>query len=563
MNIRHSINPAQMIPAIIPRAFLLAAIFFAFPHPASADVKLPAIISDHMVLQKSAKVPIWGKADPGEEVTVTIDGKTAKATAGPDGRWRVKLEGLQPGVAGDMTVSGKNSLIVRDVVVGDVWVCSGQSNMEMPLKATWISQGGVLDFEQEIAAANYPKIRMFTVPKKASEIPLEDVAGKWEICAPETVPGWSATGYFFGRQLHQDLGIPIGLIHSSWGGTMAQAWTPSEVLQGTPEFKTAYYDKRQAELANYPALKAKYEKETLPAWQASADVAKAAGKPVPIKPRGPVGPGMGPAASTLYNGMIAGATKYPIKGAIWYQGESNAIDNDSERYRRLLPAMITSWRKAWAQPDFPFYIVQLANFMAPRPDPADSKWANLRDAQRLTALNLPNTGLAVAIDIGEGNNIHPRNKQEVGRRLALVAEAKSYGKNTVCSGPSFDSAKFDGASATVIFEAGTALGLTAKDTGSVKGFALAGEDQKFVWADAKIASPRHDQGNEPVIVLSAPGVAHPVAVRYAWANNPEVNLVNKANLPAVPFRTDDWPQVETPAPHAQPTAPAAAGRSNP
>jgi len=556
------------------RKFLLFLLPLAPFTVAYADVTLPPLISDNMLLQRP-EAAVWGKADPGEAVTVKLGATVAKTTAGQDGNWRVQLKGLQPGVAGDMTVSGKNTLTVQNVAVGDVWVCSGQSNMEMPLKAPgktgWNSIGGVLNFEQEIATANFPKIRMFTVPKKSSETPLEEVVGKWEVCSPENVPHWSATGYFFGRQLHQDLGLPIGLIHTSWGGTSAQAWTPTDVLQGDPDFKTAYYDKRQAELANYPAAKEKYDKETLPAWQAAADAAKAEGQPIPRKPQEPAGPGMRGTASALYNAMIFGATQYPIKGAIWYQGESNA--GDAVRYRRLLPAMITSWRKAWGQGDFPFYIVQLANFMAPRTEPADSNWANLRDAQRLTALNLPNTGMAVAIDIGEEKTVHPSNKQEVGRRLALAAEAKTYGKEIVFSGPAFDTAKFDGANAIVTFKPGTAVGLTTKDGGPVKGFAIAGADQKFVWAEAKIvpgdipvqaskSSKTKSKTPTPLVLkLSAEGVTQPVAVRYAWANNPDVNLINKAGLPAVPFRTDDWPQVEPPAIPAATPAPTAAPKA--
>ncbi|MCX6967400.1 MAG: sialate O-acetylesterase [Verrucomicrobia bacterium] len=499
-----------------------------------ADITLPPLISDNMLLQR-AQAAIWGKADPGEAVTVKLGAKEAKTTAGKDGKWRVNLDGLEPGLAGDMTVSGKNSLTVHNVAVGDVWVCSGQSNMAMTLKSSLNPSGGVVHFEQEIAAAHFPKIRMFNAPRNSSETPVEEIAGKWEVCTPENVPHWSATGYFFGRKLHQDLEIPIGLIHSSWPGTNACAWTPTEVLQGDPDFKTTYYDKRQKELANYPALQEKYEKETLVAWKAAVKAAKAEGKPEPKKPRGP---GYGGAASTLYNAMIFGATKYPIKGAIWYQGESNA--GDALRYRRLLPAMITSWRKAWNQPELPFYIVQLANFMAPTPEPTDTHWALLRESQRLTSLSLPNSGLAVAIDIGEEKSVHPANKQEVGIRLALVAEAKTYGKDIVYSGPAFDTVKFDGANATVAFKPGTALGLAAKDGGKIKEFALAGADQKFVWADAKIVASQ--KSKEPVLTLTAPGVEHPVAVRYAWANNPAVNLVNQAGLPAVPFRTDEWLQ---------------------
>lgn len=532
-----------------------------------ADVTLPPLISDNVVLQ-SGSAAVWGKADPGEKVTVTLGKSKAAATASQDGKWSVKLLGLKPGEAGVLTVEGKNKLTVQNVAVGEVWVCSGQSNMEMALKGRSHPSGGVTNFEQEIADANHPQIRMFTVPRKPSETPLEEVTGKWEVCTPENVPHWSAVGYFFGRKLNQDLKIPVGLIHTSWGGTFAQAWTPTETLQGDADFKKTYYDPRQEELANIVALKEKYEKETLPAYNAQVEAAKAEAKPTPRAPRKPLGPGEGPTASALYNGMIAALTPYTIKGAIWYQGESNAAD--PQRYRRLLPAMITSWRKAWNQPDFPFYIVQLANYLAPSADPVNSQWADLRDSQRLTAETLPHTGMAVAIDIGEEKSIHPTNKQDVGIRLALAAEAKTYGKPVVYSGPWFDAAKFDGAQVTVSFKPGTAEGIAAKDGEPIKGFAIAGEDKKFVWAEAKVVEPAPAKAEgkakgkkqakpatpaQPTLVLTAPGVEKPVAVRYAWANNPAVNLVNKAGLPAVPFRTDDWPQDQPkPAPSPTPSA---------
>lgn len=514
----------------VPLFLLSTLIAFA---TASGDITLPALISDNMLLQQPQSA-VWGKADPGEQVKVKLGKVVAKTTADPDGNWRVKLDGLTPGLAGSMTVSGKNTLTIQNVAVGDVWVCSGQSNMEVPVL-------GMLNDHQEIAAANYPQLRMFTVPRTGSETPLAEVDGKWEVCTPETVSQWSATGYYFGRQLHQDLKTPIGLLHASWGGTLAQHWTPSDCLEGDAELKAAYYDYYHQTLRpSYPAAKEKYDKETLPAWQAAADAAKIEGKPEPQKPKPPRGGPSDPTiSSALYNAMIAGATKFPIKGAIWYQGESNT--NDSVRYHRLLPAMINGWRKAWNQGDFPFYIVQLANFMDPKPE---DNWADLREAQRLTAENLPNAGLAVAIDIG-GKGIHPLNKQEVGRRLALVAEAKTYGKRIVYSGPAFTTAQFEGANVKINFKPGTASGLAVPDGAPIKGFAVAGEDKKFVWAEAKIV-PGDAPAKEPVVVLSSPQVAKPVAVRYAWANNPEVNLVNQAGLPAVPFRTDAWPQIEPP-----------------
>ncbi len=535
----------KFIPLFLPLALAFSA--------ASGDVTLPQIISDNMVLE-SAKAVIWGKADPGEKVTVKLGQSAATATADKDGRWSAKLVGLKPGTPGEMTVTGKNSLTVKNVAVGEVWLCSGQSNMSMAFKGGHSPTGGILNFQQEIAAVNNPDLRMFCVNRKSSETPLEAVEGQWLVANPTSAAfwNWSAVAYFFGRQLQQDLNLPVGVIHSSWGGTTAQAWTPTEILQGDPDFKAAYYDTRLAELAAYPASLEKYNNETLPAWQAKADAAKAAGQPAPNKPRKPIlGPGEGGSPSALYNGMLNGLTSYGIKGAVWYQGESN--EKDSDRYYRLLPAMINSWRKAWAQPDLPFYIVQLANFRAPTPDPVDCDWANLREAQRLTAETLPHCGLAVIIDIGEEKSVHPVNKQEVGRRLALIAEAKTYGKKIVYSGPAFDKVQFKGNAAKITFKPGTALGLKTTDGTPAKCFAIAGEDRKFVWADAKLeAAP----GAQPTLVLTAPGVEKPVAVRYAWANNPPVNLVNEAGLPAVPFRTDSWPQAlsKPPTPFAAPAA---------
>ena len=550
----------------ISQASLFLTVAATFLQNAQADVTLPPLISDNMLLQR-AHAAVWGKADPGEAVTVQLGQSVAKTTADAQGRWRVALDGLRPGVAGEMTISAKNTLTVHNVAVGDVWVCSGQSNMQMGVVvATGLK--GVNNFQQEISAADYPLIRMFSVPRTGSDTPLEEVNGKWEVCTPATVSTWSAVGYFFGRQLHRDLQLPIGLIHSSWGGSFAQAWTPREILQGDPELSAAYLNQkplaeRQAE---YLALKEKYEKEQIPAWSSAVKAAQAEGKPQPPKPVPPNSPYPGGISCTLYNAMIAGATKYPITGAIWYQGESNA--GDAVRYRRLLPAMIDAWRKAWGQ-EFPFYIVQLANYMARTLEPMDAKWADLREAQRLTAQNHPHCGLAVAIDIGEADNIHPTNKQEVGRRLALAAEAKTYGKQIVSSGPDLANVKFDGANVLLEFKPGTALGLAASDATSIKGFALAGEDKKFYWAEARIVAPTPQKasqpGNpqEPTLTLHCPEVPKPVAVRYAWANNPEVNLVNGAGLPAVPFRTDNWPQVERPVPAVSPATAAGVPAASP
>lgn len=525
--------------------FLLAVVPLT---PVFANVSLPPLVSDNMLLQQCHAL-VWGKADPGENVTIKIGEVTAKTSAGEHGMWQVKLEGIKAGFIGDMNVSGKNNITVKNVAVGDVWVCGGQSNMDMNVKGcAWSPNGGVLNYAQEIADANYPAIRMFTVQKKSSETPVAEVNGQWEVCSPQTVARWSATSYFFGRKLHQDLSIPIGLIHASWGGSNASAWTPAEVLQGDPQLKAAYYDPRQAELANFPALKEKHEKETLPAWKTAVDAAKAANNPLPIQPKGPIGPGWCDTASALYNGMIFGLTKCDIKGIVWYQGETNGRTSiEAMRYRRLLPAMIASWRKAWGASDLPFYIVQIANFKARSPEPTESNWAEVREVQRQTAELLPPSGLVVTIDIGEEKCVHPVNKQDVGNRLALVAEGNAYGKGIVSSGPAFDKATFAGATATVTFKAGTAVGLSGEDGAKIKGFALAGTDKKFFWADAKIVS---GESKDSSIILTAPEVPQPVAVRYAWADNPEVNLINNAGLPSVPFRTDDCPQVAPILPRA-------------
>ncbi|MFZ4777197.1 MAG: sialate O-acetylesterase [Terrimicrobiaceae bacterium] len=532
-----------------------------------ADITLPPLISDDMLLQRS-QAAVWGKADPNETVVVELGGISAKATADKDGSWRVKLNGLNPGLAGTMTIAGKNTITLQNVTVGDVWVCSGQSNMSMwvgpvTTPGAWRGYKGVVNFEKEISSAQFPQIRMFQAVPTMSETPVDEVQGQWKVCTPENVKTWSAVGYFFARQLHQDLGIPIGMIHSSWGGTSAQDWTPSAVIEGDPALKEAYFDPWQTAVASYPAQHEAYEK-ALPAWREAVAAAKQAGTAIPrepYKPLEPFKPGMEqpghfptPAVlgtpGAIYNAMISGATKYPIKGAIWFQGESNSWDK-IPCYDRLISAMVDSWRKAWGQGDFPFYIVQLANYQARRPEPADSNFALLRDFQRKISLVVPNSGLAVAIDIGDEKDIHPANKQEVGRRLALVAEAKTYGKNLVYSGPFFDSAEFDAAKAKITFKPGSALGLKTQDGGPIKGFAIAGEDKKFAWAEAQIVAV--GPGAEETLVLSSAQIPKPVAVRYAWASNPEVNLVNNAGLPAVPFRTDDWPKTESSAVAPAPT----------
>ena len=527
----------------------VALAFSAICSISVADVKLPPIFGHHMALQQGVPVPVWGTAEPGEEVAVTVAQRHASAKAGTDGKWKVSLPPLAAGGPFIMTVAGHNTLTFTNIVAGEVWLCSGQSNMEQQSGMNWGPP--ITNIEKEIAAATWPQIRFFTVKKATSLKPLDDVVGEWSVCTPEAMKAFSAVGYFFGRDLHQKLGVPVGLICSSVGATPAQGWTRREMQETDPEMKKTI-EEWERRTANYAAEKKSYE-GIVERWEQAVAKAEAekkslaerqriGGRPVwwndPIN--SPHRPG------NLYNGMIAPLIPYAIHGVIWYQGESNA--NFPDLYARLFPTLIQDWRKQWGQGDFPFLFVQLANFMARAMEPTDSNWARLREAQ-FKALRLPNTGMAVGIDIGDANNIHPLNKPEFGRRLALSALSTVYGKTDVVPyGPLFDRMTVEGDHVRLVF---TQLGggLAPKPEGSLKGFAVAGDDRKFVWAEAKI--------DGDTVIVSSEAVKQPVAVRYGWADNPEVSLSNKAGLPASPFRTDDWPYAP-PAPPpavAKPTAP--------
>ena len=638
-----------------------------------AEVHLPAIISDNMVLQSGMKVRIWGTAKAGERVTVTFGKNAANTVADAQGRWQVWLGPSKPGAPRELIVKGDNVLTIKNVLVGDVWICSGQSNMEWPLINTD-------NATETLAQANYREIRLFTVEKKTATSPLDDVQGHWVVTTPEEAAHFSAVGYFFGRELYQHLKSPIGLIHTSWGGTPAEAWTSHEGLLSSPELKPII-DRYESSLNAMPATKenyaralAKWEEENLYVdrenkgealgyanpgistsdWQ-KMDLPKqfeaaglmidgavwfrkevvvpemwagsnlvlnltaiddfdttyfngtkigSTGRETPDSyqvPRMYVVPGslvhagtnviavrvfdrageggFGRAGemslrspnfdlsksislrgswdykvelaleskhvdwgtrpeevgatnqnspSVLYNAMLAPLVPFAIRGAIWYQGESNA--GRAYQYRTLFPIMIRDWRRAWGRL-FPFYFVQLANWRPRKEQPEDSDWAELREAQFMT-LREPRTGMAVAIDIG-GEDLHPRNKLDVGRRLAAWALADVYGEKVVPSGPLFDGFSIQGDKIRIKFK--HALGLKTNDGAAVKGFAIAGDDRKFVWAEARI--------DGQTIVVSSPSISKPVAVRYAWADNPGVNLYNQAGLPASPFRTDDWPGI--------------------
>jgi len=652
-----------------------------------AAVTLPPIFSDHMVLEKTAKVPIWGQADPGEKVTITLADKTATATAGADGKWTASLD-LKDSAAGpfDVIVKGNNEIKITDVVVGEVWVASGQSNMEWTLSRT-------IGAEEEIAKSANPLLRQFLVKKSAIPQPTDKVEGSWVLATPETSGGFSAVGYYFAKDLQNTLKVPVGLIHTSWGGTPSEAWTSQEAIKSNPDLKASSErlweiipafpkqlttfieelktwlkangreDRKTADRAAFagvdvstegwtpvklpgvikgeglPAngavwirkdvtfaekpksgirinfgdlngidslywngkLVKEYTVETHPGagvvrnyninlddikvgrnvvalrifaptqppqvkavpsgvpftapaeWLAKAEfelpALAADAKPAPVAPVAPTGPQN--VASYLYNGMINPIVPYAIKGVIWYQGESNA--GRSYQYRTAFPLMITDWRTKWDQGDFPFYFCQLANFQAKTPTPGESGWAELREAQSLT-LGLPNTGQAILIDIGESGDIHPRNKKDVGQRLARIALAKDYGQDIVYSGPVYKSQKVEDGKIRLTFDqlGGGLVAHPVPETfdvqtltdkkealtrnspkSEIEGFAICGEDKQWVWADAKI-----DGDN---VIVWSDKVAKPVAVRYGWANNPTVNLYNKAGLPASPFRTDDFP----------------------
>lgn len=443
-----------------------------------AEVKPNPLFSDGAVLQRGQNVPVWGTANDGEKVTVEFGGQKLDATA-KGGKWRVDLKPLEAGGPFTMKISGENTVTVNNLMVGEVWICSGQSNMDFRFK-------GAASAKEEGPKAKYPKLRMFTVNKVTSPTPQAEAKGSWVECSPETVGTFSAVGYFFARDLHEKLGVPVGMIHTSWGGTPAQSWTSAEGFGDI------------AELDGY-------------AKQSRENLVKFATTP-PEKPLGPHTP------SSLYNAMVEPLVPYAIKGAIWYQGESNA--GKAKEYRTLFPAMIADWRAKWKQGDFPFYFVQIAPFKG---QPAE-----IREAQLLTLAKSKNTAMAVTTDVGEENDIHPKKKQPVGHRLALAARALVYGEKIEYSGPLYDSMKAEGAKAVITFTH-IGGGLVAGG-GELKGFTIAGADGKFVPAKAEIKGA--------TVVVSAEGVAEPKAVRYGWANVPDVNLFNKEGIPASPFRTD-------------------------
>ena len=497
---------------------------------ARADVRLPAIFSDNLVLQRDQKVTIWGWAAEGEEVTVKFADQEKRSAAGNGGKWSVQLDPMPAdSTPSELSVAGKNTIVLKGVLVGEVWICSGQSNMAWPVSKS-------KNPEKEIAAADFPLIRQFAVARSTAAKPQEECTGKWSVTSPETAGAFTAVGYYFGRELYQKLKVPIGLINTSWGGTRSEAWTSREALVAEPAAEPilATWDRA---IAAYDPAKAKAKHEVdLAKFNKWVAEAKAKGeKPPRGRPRLLPNPSLSRhAPSAIHNAMITPLVPYGIRGAIWYQGESNR--QRAHQYRSIFPAMIRDWRKQFGQGDFPFYFVQLANFMAASTEPSTpDSWAELQEAQTLTLRKLENVGMAIANDIGNAKDIHPKNKQEVGRRLSLWALAGPYQQKQVRSGPIYRQFKIEGDKVHVSFDH-VGSGLKARDGGELKRFEIAGEDRKFVWATATI------DGDS--VVVHSPAVSKPVAVRYAWAANPAgANLVNSAGLPASLFRTDNWPGV--------------------
>ena len=644
---------------------LALALMAMFLPVVRADVRLPSIIGDHMVLQQDRPITIWGWADPGEAVAVIVGTERQSTVGNKDGRWQVRLRAKRSGGPIEVIVEGRNRLVLKDVLVGEVWLCSGQSNMQFAMRATSHAK-------EDVEAAEHPEIRLFTVPKECSLHPLTDTRGAWSVCSPNTAGRFSAVAYLFGRELFKELGGPVGLIASSWGGTNAEEWTSQPFLAGRPEFEPILQRWEQSKpaakaLSSRPAtfdlwlddfylLPASKEgkkvllddfRDTDPSnafggkWGlggsapdgrlalevmtlgpdaesalrlsgklkvsdqflleaslsdrgAAADLTAYEGLTFRIRGTGfvkfhalqpsiidwdhYVSPtitagdewrtvtirfddlrqaGWGKRTgftrdvlngflfevvaldsafsrppSGLFNGMIAPIVPYAIRGAAWYQGEGNA--GRSYQYRMLLPALIRSWRAAWGLGEFPFLIVQLPNYRPRQQDPGESGWAELREAQFLTWKTVTNTGLVVTIDQGEADDVHPRNKREVGRRLARWALGTTYGREGAFSGPLFDRAVTEGNRIRIRFTH-IGGGLAAADGKQLRGFAIAGEDRVFHWAIAEA------RGTE--VVVWSPEVREPAAVRYAWADNPDCNLYSREGFPASPFRSDDWPGV--------------------
>lgn len=525
------------------RVTFLGVFLFQAAAVVQAEVRMAGVFGDHMVLQRDSEVPVWGWAKPGAEITVSFGDQTQTTATADDGKWSVRLSPLSLGEPRELVVRGDGELRLQDVLVGEVWLCSGQSNMAMTVSRA-------KEFEQEKQKSNLPLIRHFKTAAHATPEKQDDCDGKWVVCSADTVGAFTATGFFFGRELHEELQVPIGLINSSWGGTDVAAWASLEAQQQQPAIA--------GKLASYGALVAAYDKAAavkkhaiaLEKWEERKSAALAQGKSAPRKPTLAGDPALNQnRPANLFNGMIHPLVPFAIRGAIWYQGERNSHSvSDGVLYETQLKTLINDWRSQWSQGDFPFGTVQLPNFHGLQTQPVEtSGWVMVRESE-LKSLDLPNTGVAVTTDVGEAKDIHPKNKQTVGHRLALWALATTYGRELEYSGPMLASHKVFAPTkneAGEVDKAGRlaikfahADGLKTTDGEKLRGFAVAGEDGVFHNANARVNK------NTGAVVVSQRKVPVPVAVRYNWADNPIGNLINEAGLPASPFRTDGWDLAE-------------------
>jgi sialate O-acetylesterase len=503
---------------------LAAAVGLLLPSGSDAALRLPAIFGDHMVLQQQLANPVWGWDTPGTKVTVTFAGQTKTAEAGADGKWTVKLDAVpandQPQT---LTITGTEKREMSDVLVGEVWMCSGQSNMGFTLAGDW--NGDI-----EALASKLPNLRLIRVPQVGTQELQTDFKGAWKASTPESASGFSAVGFFFGRYLHRVLGVPVGLIDNAWGGSAAEAWVRRESFEKEAAFQGLIQRAVESEKhLSGEAGRANYEAQ-MTKWKADAATAKAAGKAAPRQPASPQQWLSGNARpGNIFAGVVYPTLGYGIKGVIWYQGESNA--GRAHEYQQLFTFMIDQWRKEWGQGEFPFYWVQLADYRAEKPQPGESDWAELREAQTKT-LKVPNTGQAVIIDLGEGKDIHPKNKHDVAARLVRWALAKDYGFQVPYRSPEFKSQEIKGNTVVAAFDC-FGSSLRTFDVDEAIGFTVCGEDR--IWHAAKATVQGRDQ-----VKIWCDQVEKPVAVRYAWADNPVCNVFSKEGLPLTPFRSDDF-----------------------
>lgn len=502
------------------RKFLLLLIVLFNYGLTSANILLPPIIASGMVLQQETEATLWGKADPGQKITVYCnwDNMLYKVATGDEGKWKVKVTTPKAGGPYDIIISsGDEEIILNNVLIGEVWFCSGQSNMEFPLGQTgeyWHT--GVINFEEEVKNAEYQQIRLFSIKKNVCSTPVDTFMGQWMECNSQTANSFSAIAYFFGRELHTKLKVPVGLIHSSWGGTPAESWTRKEVLENDSAYK-GILDNYRKKVEEYPEAYKKYL-VAVEEWKEGVKKGTITGNKAKVPPREPIGPGHQKTPSGLYNGMVAPVINYTIKGVIWHQGESNGYD--PETYSVLLPDMIKNWRNDWGLGEFPFYFVQIAaHYQQP---PA------LREAQLIAYRSTSNTGMVVSFDAGDSLDVHPRNKKIIGERLSLWALSNTYGfENIVVSGPLYKEMKIEENKVRIFFDY-TGSGLEARN-GKLQMFEVAGADSIWHMANAVI------DGN--TIVIQSEMVQKPVAARYGWRNYAQPDLFNKEGLPASPFRT--------------------------